>query len=625
MMASVQPVFVYDGSRRPPVKRDRYVPRTSSFTAYPAAAASSLRTNEDVDKEYEIRHIIALSRQVLDHLGVPWLEAPGEAEAECVALEKAGVVDAISTKDGDALAFGGATVLLPENKTTHKGRTVLPVCEFTAEAIKREDLVLLALMAGGDYDHGILGCGPMLAMAAARAGYGKELFAYIQSGIFVPRKLAAWRNKLKAELETNSHKRLGGIHRGVAANMPDDFPKQEILDLYLHPAVSSAEQLQHLKSTIAWTPPINIVTLREFTRVNFDWKGFNFAKKFISVLCSPLLARELLRHSENGNDATGIFECIKNGRDAVAGESPEEVRLEFIPHHVVGTDWQAEPKLMGYSTQFDKNDEYDPNKPDRAWCPAFLVKRGTPVQYESWKNETKKSGQTPGKRSQSAFNAEHTQPAKRQRGRPRKIAPDPTADAGNAKSSVVPDDRDNTPLGPATVKDRPPQATNPLSSQSNMAGTKRKLQLLRPIEEIMAERLASSTESGPQKLAASPLDSDKTLENTSRTDSGRIPPFHPLSASYANDGDDDVIILDSRPVNNSSFSWAFPYLNDAITEDTSRKHDRLSVSQLGSPSAPNQAPVNNLPSTKPSKSRASDKGSRGRKKARALNNSAYIT
>lgn len=128
MMAGVQPVFIYDGSRRPPVKRDRYVPRTSSFTAYPAAAASSLRTNEDVDKEYEIRHIIALSRQVLDHLGVPWLEAPGEAEAECVALEKAGVVDAISTKDGDALAFGGATVLLPENKTTHKGRTVLPVC-----------------------------------------------------------------------------------------------------------------------------------------------------------------------------------------------------------------------------------------------------------------------------------------------------------------------------------------------------------------------------------------------------------------------------------------------------------------------------------------------------------------
>lgn len=314
------------------------------------------------------------------------MEAPGEAEAECVALEKAGVVDAISTKDGDALAFGGATVLLLENKTTHKGRTVLPVCEFTAEAIKREDLVLLALIEGGDYDHGILGCGRMLAMAAARAGYGKELFAHIQSGIFVPRKLAAWRNKLKAELETNSHRRLGGIHRGVAANMPDDFPKQEILDLYLHPAVSSAEQLQKLKSTIAWTPPINILTLREFARVNFDWKGFNFAKKFSSVLCSPLLARELLRHSENGNDATGIFECINNGRDAVAGESPEEVRLEFIPHHVVGTDWQAEPKLMGYSIQFDKNDEYDRNKPDRAWCPAFLVKRGTPVQYESWKN-----------------------------------------------------------------------------------------------------------------------------------------------------------------------------------------------------------------------------------------------
>jgi Holliday junction resolvase YEN1 len=31
----------------------------------------------------------------MEHLGIPWHKAPGEAEAECAEVQKLGVVDAV--------------------------------------------------------------------------------------------------------------------------------------------------------------------------------------------------------------------------------------------------------------------------------------------------------------------------------------------------------------------------------------------------------------------------------------------------------------------------------------------------------------------------------------------------
>lgn len=38
------------------------------------------------------------------------LQAPGEGEAMCAALDRAGHVDACATSDGDALLFGAQTL-----------------------------------------------------------------------------------------------------------------------------------------------------------------------------------------------------------------------------------------------------------------------------------------------------------------------------------------------------------------------------------------------------------------------------------------------------------------------------------------------------------------------------------
>ena len=90
---------------------------------------------------------------LISSFGFPFLDAPGEAEAQCAYLQKIGFVDFIITDDSDVFLFGGNSVC--RNFFRKKGDLLL--YNFPIE--DRSELIFISLILGNDYLDGIKGLG----------------------------------------------------------------------------------------------------------------------------------------------------------------------------------------------------------------------------------------------------------------------------------------------------------------------------------------------------------------------------------------------------------------------------------------------------------------------------------
>ncbi|KAH6914099.1 hypothetical protein BKA70DRAFT_1519374 [Coprinopsis sp. MPI-PUGE-AT-0042] len=231
----ILPLFVFDGRNRPKLKRGSRMGKSGSHPH---------------TKEF---------KQFLEALGVEWREAPGEAEAELAHLNQLGYIDGIMSDDCDSLVFG-AQVLLKNKSTKLSGNYSAPALNAAGRTdkqhtmvysahdlethpevgLKRGGLILIALIAGGDYEDGVKGLGPTFAHGLARCGFGEELLAEYNSKteqefrLFLPQ----WRQRMCDELSTNSRGYLTSRKHNFA--LPNDFPSLATLKNYARPITSGA-------------------------------------------------------------------------------------------------------------------------------------------------------------------------------------------------------------------------------------------------------------------------------------------------------------------------------------------------------------------------------------------------
>jgi flap endonuclease-1 len=66
-------------------------------------------------------------KKLLRLMGIPYIEAPSEAEAQCAALVKSGKAFAIATEDMDGLTFGASVML---RHMTFSEAKKMPIKEF---------------------------------------------------------------------------------------------------------------------------------------------------------------------------------------------------------------------------------------------------------------------------------------------------------------------------------------------------------------------------------------------------------------------------------------------------------------------------------------------------------------
>jgi flap endonuclease-1 len=124
--------------------------------------------------------MVQQSKNLLEYMGIPVVQAPSEGEAQCAHLCRKGMVYAVSSQDSDSLLFNSPRLVRNLSMT---GRRKLPrqdtYVEIKPEMIElegalkelgltREQMIIVGLLVGGDYNPGIRGYGPKKALELVR-------------------------------------------------------------------------------------------------------------------------------------------------------------------------------------------------------------------------------------------------------------------------------------------------------------------------------------------------------------------------------------------------------------------------------------------------------------------------
>ena len=125
------------------------------------------------DSEQVSDEMYSEAKRLLELFGVPYIEAPTEAEAQCAQLEAAALVDGVVTEDNDALLFG-ARVVYKHLFDQQYDVEVYSMDDVESEInLSRKALIALAHLLGSDYTDGVHGVGIVNAMETV-AAFGED-------------------------------------------------------------------------------------------------------------------------------------------------------------------------------------------------------------------------------------------------------------------------------------------------------------------------------------------------------------------------------------------------------------------------------------------------------------------
>jgi flap endonuclease-1 len=175
-------VFVFDG--KPPKQKEQEIikrreRRTKALSEYnQALEKGDLATawSKAVMTSRLTTPLVGDAKRLLGLLGIPFVQSPSEAEAQAAFMAKKGDVWAASSKDYDSLLFGAPRLLryltiygrefYPSKGTSRPLRPELMELEriLTHYGITRQQLVDVAILVGTDFNRGIKGIGPKIAL-----------------------------------------------------------------------------------------------------------------------------------------------------------------------------------------------------------------------------------------------------------------------------------------------------------------------------------------------------------------------------------------------------------------------------------------------------------------------------
>ncbi|HIH62256.1 MAG TPA: flap endonuclease-1 [Methanobacteriales archaeon] len=168
----IKVVYVFDG-KSPHLKMETITKRRSVRVEAEKRWKKALREGKiEEARKYAVRSarispdIISTSKKLLDLMGVPFVEAPAEGEAQASYIVQNGDAWAVASQDYDCLLFGAPRVVRNLAITGRAQELELLELERILKRLEitREQLVDMALLIGTDFNKGIKGIGPKSAL-----------------------------------------------------------------------------------------------------------------------------------------------------------------------------------------------------------------------------------------------------------------------------------------------------------------------------------------------------------------------------------------------------------------------------------------------------------------------------
>jgi flap endonuclease-1 len=162
---NIIPIYVFDGE--PPQFKDKVLELRKNIKKKAYEKLEKAETEEDKIRYF--KKTVSISKkqlneckELLNLMGIPYIDAPEEADSQCAYLVKVGIADSVMTEDMDILTFGADKIY--RNLTSFKKPT-LEICLnniLNKIDLTYEQFIELCILFGCDYCERIKNIDPMI-------------------------------------------------------------------------------------------------------------------------------------------------------------------------------------------------------------------------------------------------------------------------------------------------------------------------------------------------------------------------------------------------------------------------------------------------------------------------------
>jgi len=188
LQKGITPVFVFDGEAPALKEKTRAMRRQVKDRAREKYTKAVLEEDQEAEGKYARQFsyvtgdMFQESQELLAALGLPVVQAPSEAEAQCAYMAKKKVVWASASQDYDSLLFGAPRLVLNltlSQKRKIAGGKYVYISPYLVELkdvlakleLNQDELIVLGILVGTDYNPGgVHGIGPKKALKLLQGG-----------------------------------------------------------------------------------------------------------------------------------------------------------------------------------------------------------------------------------------------------------------------------------------------------------------------------------------------------------------------------------------------------------------------------------------------------------------------